>query len=199
MVKKPAILTGTVSCISNNETVAARAAHMGAFRRTGQNRRKRPRIIGLKLRHLPPTGRSIAVPFRSVISGSAAVPCKPSTKPTAERATDSKPPALPWVLHHPHHRARRARAPMGSWSIALRWVPFHHRELGSMSLYYHLFCRRDHRVLLVIAIAIIAGSDRGSGVSGAKGRADKHTRFSRRKTDILISKSMSMRRRASGD
>ena len=119
---------------------------------------------------------------------------KPTTEPPI-----SKPPALPRVLHHPHRRAQRARAPAGTWSTALRWLLFHHRELDSMSLYYHLFCRRDHRVLLVIIIAIIAGSDRGSGVSGAKGRADKHARFSRRGTDILISKSMSMRRRASGD
>ena len=147
MVKKPAILTGSVSCISNNENVAARAAHMGAFRRTGQNRRKRPRITGLKLRHLPPTGRSTSVPFRSVISGSAAVPCKPSTKPTAARATDSKPPALPWVLHHPHHRARCARAPMGSWWIALRWLSFRHHGLDSMSCYYHLLSSRSSRPL----------------------------------------------------
>ena len=41
------------------------------------------------------------------------------------------------------------------------------------------FCRRNHRVLLVIIAVTIAGLDRDSELPGKMGRADKHARFSR--------------------
>ena len=40
---------------------------------------------------------------------------KPTTEPPI-----SKPPAPPRVLHYPHRRAQRARAPAGTWPAALR-------------------------------------------------------------------------------
>ena len=121
-----------------------------------------------------------------------AVQTKRSRRPMAEQPI-SKPPALPRVLHHPHRRSRRAHAPTGSGSIALRWLLLHHHELGPMSCYYHLLGRCDHHVLLVITVVAIAGLDRDSGLSGKMGRADKHARFSCSESAILISKSMSMR------
>ena len=180
MVEKPAILTSSVSDISNNENARARAARTGDGS-LPMNRAKRAETTTHNRTVGPPSFTSLPIdrrPLPLAQSPAARRRRANQAKPTTEPPI-SKPPALPRVLHHPHRRAQRARAPAGTWSTALRWLLFHHRELGSMSLYYHLFCRRDHRVLLVIIIAIIAGSDRGSGVSGAKGRADKHTRFSR--------------------
>lgn len=188
MVEKPAILTSSVSGISNNENARARAARTGdgslpmnRARRAATNTHNRtvdpPSFTDLSIDRRP-------LPLAHLQQRGGAVQTKRSRRPS--HRFRSRPPALPRVLHHPHRRAQRARAPAGTWSTALRWVLFHHRELDSMSLYHHLFCRRDHRVLLVIIIAIIAGSDRGSGLPGAKGRADKHARFSRRGTVILI-------------
>ena len=154
MVEKAAILTSSVSGVSNNnENAGAHAARTGdgglpmnrakQAATTTHNTTVAPSYFTdlpidrcpLQLAHLRQRGGAVQT------KRSRRRPRQPSI---------SKPPALPRVLHHPHRRARRAPAPAGTWSIALRQVSFHHRELESMSLYYHLFCRRDHRVLLSV-------------------------------------------------